>query len=101
MYLALVRALLEAVLYLLSHLHFMPKVFYVAFSIVNDAALLLYTNKAAVLLGVAERDRDQVANLRAASVPRTKTKSSSFSLVDDRATWHGSLAIFFKGSWHF
>ncbi len=29
MYLALLRALLEAILYLLSHLHFMPEVFYV------------------------------------------------------------------------
>lgn len=64
-----------------------------AFSIVNDAALLLYTNKSAVHLSVAgreriERDRDQVGHFRAARVRRTKNKSSFVSLVDDRATWH-------------
>lgn len=64
-----------------------------AFSIVNDAALLLYTNKSAALLSVAERegierDRDQVGHFRAARVRRTKNKSSFVSLVDDRATWH-------------
>lgn len=42
----------------LSHLHLVPKLcMWVAFSIVNDAALLLYTSKSAVLLSVAEKDR--------------------------------------------
>lgn len=58
MYLALPKALLEAILYLLSHLHFMPTVsMWVALSIVNDTALLLYILKSALLLSVAERDR--------------------------------------------
>lgn len=46
---------------------------WVAFGVVNDAALPLYTNASAALLIVAERDRlkeiDQVGHLRDTRVP--------------------------------